>query len=88
MFNPRRSSVRGFFAGAAIAMLLSVAAASRHTEPGWEYGRSNCGPRTGGSKNSRDCIACCYGGARHGRYPAESYGDCQQFCLRAMYSSN
>ncbi|MBL8747388.1 MAG: hypothetical protein JNK58_13665 [Phycisphaerae bacterium] len=74
----------------ALGIVLSVGGAaafanSWHNTPGYEWGRSNCGPATGNRRSYASCVSCCMRGAQQESYPAEESAGCHHFCRRVPW---
>jgi hypothetical protein len=84
------SSRLGSFAlGFSVSLGVALPAfASLYNTPGYQWGRTHCGraPGTGGLRSAAECKDCCYLGAASTAYPADEYGNCQQFCDNAYWS--
>lgn len=83
----RASKVVAFGSGIVLSLLLSLPVlASRYNNPGYEWGRTQCGraPGTGGVRSAAKCRACCGAGAG-AHYPAGDELDCRHFCNRAYW---
>lgn len=68
-----------FVAGAAMAM-----APVDYTNPGYQFGRTNCGLAQGVRRFS-SCVRCCSKGALMTHYPADEGFSCRGFCVRAYW---
>lgn len=86
MINRPSSRVRAFAVGF-IAVLVPAAICAAQIDyqnPGYQWGRQNCGPRTSSNRTYSQCKTCCSAGRYNHRYPADDHASCLHFCLRAF----
>ncbi len=74
----------------ALGFVLSMGGAaafanSWNDSPGYQWGRGNCGPATGGRRTYSSCVSCCMRGAQEEAYPADESGGCGHFCKRVPW---
>lgn len=69
-----------------LAFVGGAIGAMRYQTPGYEYGRRNCGPATGGLRSYAACVSCCMRGAQEEDYPADGVEDCNHFCKRVPWN--
>lgn len=87
--DSRRTRTAGaFLTGFVLSLALTGGAISamHYWSPGYEFGRQNCGPATGGRRTYASCVSCCMRGAQQEDYPADESGGCHHFCKRVPWS--
>ncbi len=80
----------GRFGAFALGFTISLGGAAAFANPwygtpGYEWGRTNCGPATGNRRSYASCMSCCARGAQRENYPADETGGCGHFCKRVPW---
>ncbi len=79
--------VSGGLLGAAAAFAMAPV---DYGNPGYQWGRTHCGPApsTGGKTSEQQCKNCCGAGERDDvTFPTGEGAGCEAFCERAMWPS-